>query len=496
MQLTVCVAAIGAMRFSCAAPAAHFFTKDEKTQMNKERKRNNMEARRNVKKRFFALILALITCIAASLSVSAKPKTGHFVSREGWCYTLSDHPYPDALATIDGYEGTGSKLIIPDTVDGSKVTAIGWEAFKDRKDIREISIPEGVTQIDAYAFRNCTSLEKITLPDTLTIINDGAFYHCTALKSIALPAGITTISPTTFYECASLEEITLPQKLNVICTSAFGYCGKLSAVSLPTGLTKIEDEAFSCCSSLSDITIPQNVNMIGNSVFNECTSLDNINVDTDNSFFASADGVLYNKDASTLLCCPLTKTNLVLPSTVIEIAPRAFQNCQSLEQITLPTGLKTIGDEAFRLCTKLSTIALPEGIERISEYTFALCDALSQITIPRSVSEIRYDAFNGCFALTSVRYGGSEDEWNSIFVDGGNTPLENAKIKYNFNIHEYAVGDANGDGEVNARDITAIMRYLTGWHVSDFISEVSDANCDGKLNAKDIVHIMKLILQK
>lgn len=53
------------------------------------------------------------------------------------------------------------------------------------------------------------------------------------------------------------------------------------------------------------------------------------------------------------------------------------------------------------------------------------------------------------------------------------------------------VGDVNGDGKINARDVTALMKYLAGGAYVDRV--LADVNGDGKVNAKDVTALMKLV---
>lgn len=55
-------------------------------------------------------------------------------------------------------------------------------------------------------------------------------------------------------------------------------------------------------------------------------------------------------------------------------------------------------------------------------------------------------------------------------------------------------GDVNGDGDINAKDIMAIMRSILGRAPAGFIEAAADFNNDGDVNAKDIMAIMRHIL--
>ena len=59
---------------------------------------------------------------------------------------------------------------------------------------------------------------------------------------------------------------------------------------------------------------------------------------------------------------------------------------------------------------------------------------------------------------------------------------------------EAAAGDVNGDGTLNARDVIALMRFLTGWKDNKIMTDVLDVNGDGNINARDVIALMKAIL--
>ena len=72
--------------------------------------------------------------------------------------------FDDGTARITKYNDNGSKAVtIPSTIDGYKVTEIGYSAF-----------------------HGCTSLKSVTIPSSVTEIGEGAFYGCTGLKSITV----------------------------------------------------------------------------------------------------------------------------------------------------------------------------------------------------------------------------------------------------------------------------------------------------------------------
>ncbi len=161
-----------------------------------------------------------------------------------------------------------------------------------------------------------------------------------------------------------------------------------------TGLTKLDDNAFTYCKSLTAITIPANVTTIGESVFAGCEKLTGLKVAEGNTSFGMNEGVLYNKDFTSLIFCPVAKTGTVtVNSKTTTIRENAFYNCTQLTGISLPSSLTTISSAAFVGCSSLTTIAIPANVSSIGMGCFTGCTALKSITVDTGNSA--YSASDG-----------------------------------------------------------------------------------------------------
>lgn len=60
------------------------------------------------------------------------------------------------------------------------------------------------------------------------------------------------------------------------------------------------------------------------------------------------------------------------------------------------------------------------------------------------------------------------------------------------NIGYDIIGDVNGDGVVNTKDVSALMKYLAKWNVR-IDKEQADVNNDGKINNKDVRELLENI---
>ena len=94
--------------------------------------------------------------------------------------------------------------------------------------------------------------------------------------------------------------------------------------------------------------------------------------------------------------------SITLPKEIRTIEKFAFSDCSSLASITLPDRLTTIGGFAFHECNSLAAITFPEGIRTIEEFAFGECYRLEAITLPRGIRTIEQYAFVRCTALVSI----------------------------------------------------------------------------------------------
>lgn len=325
------------------------------------------------------------------------------------------------------------------------LTSIPEKAFSKCSSLVSIDLPYNLISIEKEAFAECTMLSSVIMQQQVTSIGEGAFAYCKDLISVAFPGSLKTIGNGAFYVCRSLKTAILPSELEELGESAFGgsgitllvipgsintirkgtfaACSKLKELVIPEGITKIEEEAFAGCTDLDTIKFPQSLKDIGPIAFNGCNNLSNIfitkdvlsideraflscknlysfTVDNLNPKYCSREGVLFNKDASVIICYPNKKSlSYVIPGSVNHIGNYAFYE-SNISSVQFTDYVETIGKWAFAYCTNLTSIDLP-CVTSINIATLYQCKNLKSITMPY-LEEIKNSAFSGCISLDSI----------------------------------------------------------------------------------------------
>lgn len=147
---------------------------------------------------------------------------------------------PDAANIQVVFTGR-NKVVFP---EGSALTTIGSDAFRNGKWTGDINLPAGITRIENNTFlRNEQWEGHITLPAGLTYIGANAFELVGSTQDLVIPASVTTIGNGAFYQ-SPFSGITFEtgSQLSSLGTSAFKNCFNLSYLDLSnvTKLTALE----------------------------------------------------------------------------------------------------------------------------------------------------------------------------------------------------------------------------------------------------------------
>ena len=388
---------------------------------------------------------------------------------------------------IDGIEIKGD-IVIPEGV-----TYIGVSTFEKCDKITSIKIPSTVEIIYNSAFKGCSSLERVIFAENSRLKIIAAYvFEDTKVKSINIPRSVTTIYGG-WYDSDVLESVYIDDLTawfsisfieihsNPLDYADNFYCNdKLVSGELviPADVTKIKANVLGRYYKINKIVIPESVTSIEDQAFSGCSGLSVIEVDPNNQYYCSEDGILYNKNKTEIICYPSAKNGeqFVIPDSVTNIRGGAFYGCNSLIKVVIPDGVTTIGDYAFYGCSNLTEIEIPSSVKNIGDKAFYGCESIVSVVIPNSVTGIGEGAFEECNSLESITipfigesryattnthfgyiFGAYSDSSNSNFVPDS---LHTVMITDCVKIASYAFYGCNMLTDITIPDsVTSIGKY-------------------------------------
>ena len=233
---------------------------------------------------------------------------------------------------------------------------------------------------------------------------------------------------------------------------------KITKVVVSKDVTSIGAFAFNGLTGVSEYVIGANVSTISQWAL-ETSAAKVFNLNGNTNFKTDDDGVLFNKEGTTLIAYPggsTVRDEYTVPSTVTAIADGAFVGCPikkltigkkvteglpswsfnggvleeldvncpfgkstfaritTLKKVTLGDSITEIPEMAFYECKWLQTVSIPSGLTKIGIQAFFGCSSLQNVTLPESLKEIGYRAFRDCAALTSITF---PDSLTKIGID-------------------------------------------------------------------------------
>ena len=310
-------------------------------------------------------------------------------------------------------------VVIPDTLSGCPVTAIGLYAFEGCTEITAVTVPDTVASVSTCAFSGCFGLKEVCIESvaawcgiTFYDVQANPLYYARNLyldgslvTALEIPAGVQIVGAYAFYGCDKLKTVSFPSDLRWIEDNAFAWCTGLQNVVIPSGVTSVGEFAFYGCTGMKSLSLPNTVTALVYKSFGGCTGL----------------------------------TDVVIPSKVTSIGDGVFSDCTGLSSVTIPASTTFIGSAAFSQCESLGYVNIPEKVTFIGAEAFYNCKSLRTVCIPYSVEFISMNAFRGCESLTDVYYDDMEAYWEilSAYIQPGNESLTGATLHYE-HIHQYS----------------------------------------------------------
>ena len=248
-----------------------------------------------------------------------------------------------------------------------------------------------------------------------------ATYNCTSGYFTVNASNVVTGNTS----CAGTA--TIPNTVTSIASTAFQSATGLTTVTFEatSQVATIGNQAFLSASGLASITIPASVTTIGTGAFGGTSSLTSISVDGANPNYKDTDGVVFNRNGTTLVAYPSgnARTAYTTPSGVTSIYGEAFRFASRLTSVTIGSGVTTIGDNAFRGSSGLTSVTIGSGVTTIGSSAFYNNSSLVRVDFEGlTAPAVGFAAFHGTptAGATAYRFAGSTrfttPTWNGLLV--------------------------------------------------------------------------------
>lgn len=444
-----------------------------------------------------------------------------------YCYCLLSISLPDSLVSM-GNSVFDNCQSLQNIRIGSGLKHLGSEAFKstpwyngltdefvivgDGLLIKyngisgEADIPNTVKHIDIAVFRERTQMRAVSIPGSVTNIEPRAFFGCTNLMSITLSEGITGIGNNAFGRCYALLSITTPESVSEIGEGAFENSGIQAAFILSKDSVKIYENAFASCGNLKGVYFygnkpqmcpyPRKIFDYYNRPSGPLTLyylMEKANAWAPNGE-TEWDG------------CPIAVFDPdVLPPistpTPMPPSPTLFPTATPSEDSTpvpfpTPSPWPTETPSEKITLAKGSEYIILEGTVRIFKDRITLGEFLPNFVKPQGEFSVRH-YYNQPFSDYKTI-----DNMDALICTGYEICLTGAPNYYGSvrdRLSIIIMGDINGDGMINSRDIAIIQGYMLTTYPFWFSGGnrlAADMNGDGIINTRDIGAIQKYMLYK
>ncbi len=354
---------------------------------------------------------------------------GNTFDIDGLRYTVTAESATPKVSVKAADKSLSGDIVIPETVENGGVTY-------------------DVTSLPAQGFGGCVEMTSISIPASVVSIGNYPFYLCYSLTSIEVNANnpnycsednvLFNKTMTILIEGAASKkgDYHIPESVTKIQNHAFNSCSFLTSITIPDNVTEIGDYAFYATDALTSINLPASVEKLGTAVFAMCASLDQIDVAPDNPVYRSIDGVLYNKEATTLIQLPSARSgNYDIPDGITQTEVYSLAECK-ITSCSVPASCTNISSSTFAYCTELKeinvnagnpsycsedglmfskdktsllqypggipgTFTIPDGVTALGDQLFR-GSLVNTVIIPSEVVSIGASAFRACPDLKSI----------------------------------------------------------------------------------------------
>lgn len=257
-----------------------------------------------------------------------------------WRYVVLD----GADVRIAGCESPAAQLVIPGSIEGKPVIALGD---------------------DACAFLD--NVESVDMQDSVITVGYSAFRECRVLKRVRFSRNLASYDSNWFRGSLNLEDVVLPGGLEKLEASIFDS-PRLKRLTIGAGTCEVAPGAF------------------------QKSKLESVAVDAGNPLFKTDGKALYSFDESVLVTLMVPVEAYRVLDGCHAIAKKAFCNFSCLERVDFPEDLEALGEFALSN-TAIASFKAPKSLISIGEKAFFNCAKLENVELNEGLREVRGNAF-------------------------------------------------------------------------------------------------------
>lgn len=299
-----------------------------------------------------------------------------------------------------------------------KIQTVGMRSFYGCKQLSFINLStcSKLTDIGWWAFRNCKNVSEILLPRGLLKIEIGAFSYNILVTNITIPVSVRSIDSLAFKGCSNLEHVFFEEESNLKSIGDSSFVGTaITSFQILENVETINGAAFNY-EKLTNITIhPKNEHLI---IENHCIYSSNRKTlfAIFNKSIESFDVPNYVTTLGESCFSGKSITSITIPDSVTKFGYCCFEYL-NITTIELPDSIKEISYSCFQSST-LTTITIPESVTSIEDRAFYNCRNLKNVTILGPISNFGISIFPGCYYLELVNFPNFPTCVNSISIFG------------------------------------------------------------------------------
>ncbi len=245
------------------------------------------------------------------------------------------------------------------------------------------------------------------------------------------------------YVYTVFDTVTIPSRTRKIGMAALFCHREIRRVIIPDSVTEIGRFAFSECENLVEINLPKSLKVLSSSAFDGCVNLSGFNIAKSNENFTTKDGIIYDKNLSTVLrCAPKhPQSEVTLPKTVTKIGKNAFNRTRNVKKVSfneitqigykafsysaiqdfyIGESLTDVGYASFSDCKNLSNFScslraknfvVNDGVLYSNDQSSIICfpagKKSKEFKMPKTVSNVADKAFSGNFFIKEILSNGN-----------------------------------------------------------------------------------------